>query len=141
MELIKLHPPFTHFAVAMPVALLVVHVYYKLTKRQEDKLHLLFTFLATLSVLSGTLSGMVAHEPIEDKLHQISIFFVHQYLGLFLGAYFVLLFLLRLAFLIKDGTKKVFTIMLILGILLIFLQGYLGGSIVYDHMIRPWLGG
>ena len=79
MELIKLHPPFTHFAIAMPVALFVLHMYYRLINREADKLHLLFTLLATLSVLSAIVSGGVAHEPIEDRLYQIPVFKVNSW--------------------------------------------------------------
>ncbi len=135
MELIKLHPPFTHFAIAMPVALLVLDLYY----RQADSLHFVFSLLASLSVLSATLSGMVAYEPIENNLYQIAIFTTHKYMGFLLAVYFMLLLGVRLGLPKASPMRNLFTFMLIVGVLLLFLQGNLGGSIVYDHMVKPWI--
>ncbi len=139
MELIKLHPPFTHFAIAMPVALLVLDLYYRFTKRQADSLHLIFSLLASLSVLSATISGIVVYEPIEDKLYQITLFPTHKYLGLLLAVYFVLLLGVRLSFSKANLMRNLFSLMLIVGVLLLLLQGNLGGTVVYEHMVKPWL--
>ncbi len=139
MELIKLHPPFTHFAIAMPVALLVLDLYYRFTKRQADSLHLIFSLLASLSVLSATISGIVVYEPIEDKLYQITLFPTHKYLGLLLAVYFVLLLGVRISFSKANLMRNLFSLMLIVGVLLLFLQGNLGGTVVYEHMVKPWL--
>lgn len=139
MELIKLHPPFTHFAIAMPVALLVLDLYYRLTRREIDNLHLIFTVLASLSVLSATLSGMIAYEPIEERLYEINIFSTHKNMGLLLAVYFIFLFVVRLVLSKRPFMRNIFTLMLLLGVSLLFFQGNLGGSIVYDHMVRPWL--
>ncbi|MEJ7553484.1 MAG: DUF2231 domain-containing protein [Aquificaceae bacterium] len=136
MELIKLHPPFTHFAIAMPVALLVLDLYYRFTKRQADSLHFIFSLLASLSVLSATLSGMVVYELIEDKLYQIGIFSTHKYLGFLLAVYFLALLGVRLSFSKAPAMRSLFTVMLLLGTALLFIQGNLGGSVVYDHMVE-----
>lgn len=108
MELIKVHPPIVHFALAMPLSLLLIDLYYRIKKIQPDMLHLLFSFIATFSVLFATLSGMVAYEPIEDRLGIL---------------------------------RALFTFMLLIGVALVLFQGYMGGSVVYDHMVRPWLEG
>lgn len=139
MELIKLHPPFTHFAIAMPVALLILDLYYKFTKKEVDRLHLIFSLLASLSVLSAAISGMIAYEPIEDRLYQISIFSTHKYMGLLLAVYFIVLFGLRLSFSKIPFMRNVFTFLLLLGVVLLFFQGNLGGSVVYDYMVKPWI--
>ena len=68
MELIKLHPPFTHFAIAMPVALLIIDLYYRIRKKDPDGRHMTFSLLVSLSVVLGTISGMIAYEPKEYKL-------------------------------------------------------------------------
>ncbi|MEJ5339580.1 MAG: DUF2231 domain-containing protein [Aquificaceae bacterium] len=139
MELIKLHPPFTHFAIAMPLALLVIDLYYRINRKEPDSLHMLFSFIASLSVLSAAVSGMIAYEPIEEKLYEINIFSTHKNMGLLLAVYFIFLFVVRLVLSKKPLMRNLFTLMLLLGVSLLFFQGNLGGSIVYDHMVRPWL--
>lgn len=139
MEVIKLHPPVVHFAMALPFALLVLDLYYRYTKKNPDSLHLIFTLLASLSVIGATLSGMVAHEPIEDKLHSINVFETHELAGFILGFYFALLAGVRFGFERFSFLRNLFSLLIAVGVLFLFLQGSLGGSIVYDHMIKPWL--
>ncbi|MCS7262372.1 MAG: hypothetical protein NZ560_03025 [Aquificaceae bacterium] len=139
MDVIKLHPPFTHFAVAMPLALVVLDIYYRLKKKDLDSLHLLFSLLTSLSVIGATVSGMIAYEPIEDKLYQIETFKVHKYLGLVMGIYFALLMGVRLSASRGPLWRTLFSLMLLVGALFTFLQGSLGGSVVYDHMVKPWI--
>lgn len=139
MELIKLHPPLVHFAIGLPFALLVLELYYRFTKKQPDRLHLIFTFLSSLSMLGAAVSGYIAYEAIEDKLHRIDIFEIHETLGLILGAYGIVLLLVRLGFERLELLRNVFTFMVLFGFLAILFQGSLGGSVVYDHMVRPWL--
>ncbi|RLJ69854.1 putative membrane protein [Hydrogenivirga caldilitoris] len=137
MELIKIHPPAVHFAIVLPVALLILDLYYRFSGKKPDKLHLIFTLLASLSVVVGAVSGVLAHEPIEEKLETIEVFETHEVLGIFLALYFVSLTGLRLF--LHRIPPVVFTLLTLLGVLMLFLQGNLGGSIVYDHMIVPWL--
>lgn len=134
MEIIKLHAAIVHFGIAMPFALLFMEVFYRLSKRQIDALFIGFSFLVSLSVILSTISGMISYEPIEDKLYQISIFKIHKMLGLFIAVVFALLGLL--AFLKKHA---LFSAVLVIGCVLMLIQGYLGGSVVYDHMVKPWL--
>ncbi|WPM32881.1 hypothetical protein IAE16_04175 [Hydrogenobacter sp. T-2] len=139
MELIKIHPPVVHFAIAMPVALLIIDLYYRIRKKDPDGLHMTFSLLGSLSVVLGAISGMIAYEPIEDKLYQIGIFSTHKYLGLLLAVYFLALLGVRLSFSKTPAMRSLFTVMLLLGTALLFIQGNLGGSVVYDHMVKPWL--
>jgi len=139
-DLIKVHPPVVHFAIALPVVLLVIDLYYRFKKIQPDGLHALITYLSVLAMVGGTISGIIAYEQIEDILYQISFFKIHQYLGLSMTPLF-------LAFLfgfgcckVFDGQKtvfrNVFTVLLVLLVILLFYQGILGGKIVYEHLIK-----
>ncbi|MCS6957291.1 MAG: DUF2231 domain-containing protein [Aquificaceae bacterium] len=139
MELIKIHPPVVHFAIALPFALLVLEIYYRFNRKNPDGLHFIFTLLSSLSVLGAVLSGMVAYEPIEDKLYKIKIFSYHKYTGLFLAVLFIVLFVIRLNIGKSNGMRNLFTLILLLGMILLFIQGSMGGSIVYDHMVKPWV--
>ncbi|MFN7065697.1 MAG: DUF2231 domain-containing protein [Aquificaceae bacterium] len=131
VDIIKIHPPFVHFAIAFPVFLLITHLYYTLTKREWNGLHALLTYLSVLAVIGGTISGIIAHEPIHDVLEKIPPFEVHETLGLFLAPIALVLAVLR--FMKK---QKPFTVLLIILVLLLLYQGYLGGSVVYDHLIK-----
>jgi uncharacterized membrane protein len=139
METIAIHPPFTHFAIAFPLMLLIVHLFYMANKKELDSLHLVLTFLSTLAVVVATITGIIAHEPIETKLEEIKAFGYHQKLGLLLALYFVILFIVRIIMTKTKALNLAFTILFILGVVLLFIQGKLGGSIVYENMITPWL--
>jgi uncharacterized membrane protein len=139
METIAIHPPFTHFAIAFPLMLLIVHLFYMINKKELDSLHLILTFLPALTVVVATITGIIAHEPIETKLEEIKAFGYHQKLGLLLALYFVILSIVRIIMTKTKALNLVFTILLIIGVVLLFIQGKLGGSIVYENMITPWL--
>ena len=136
IDLIKVHPPVVHFAIALPVALLVIDLYYRFKKIQPDGLHSLFTYLSVLAVVGGTISGIIAHEPIEDILYQIPSFEIHEYLGLFLTPLFLALGVVRFLIDKKPVFRNVFTVLLVLLVILLFYQGILGGKIVYEHLIK-----
>jgi Predicted membrane protein len=139
MDTIAIHPPFTHFAIAFPLMLLIIHLFYMINKKELDSLHLLLTFLSALAVVVATITGIIAHEPIETKLEEIKVFGYHQKLGLLLALYFVILAIVRIIMTKTKALNLVFTILLIIGVVLLFIQGKLGGSIVYENMITPWL--
>jgi len=139
METIAIHPPFTHFAIAFPLMLLIIHLFYMINKKELDSLHLVLTFLSALAVVVATITGIIAHEPIEAKLEEIKAFSYHQKLGLLLALYFVILAIVRIIMTKTKALNSVFTILLIFGVVLLFIQGKLGGSIVYENMITPWL--
>jgi uncharacterized membrane protein len=136
IDLIKVHSPVVHFAIALPVVLLVIDLYYRFKKIQPDGLHALFTYLTVFAILGGTISGIVAHEPIEDVLHQIPSFKIHEYLGLSLTPLFLALGFVRFLMDKKPVFRNVFTALLVLLVILLFYQGSLGGKIVYEHLIK-----
>lgn len=73
MEIVKLHPPVVHFAIAFPVFLLLTDVYYRIRRKAPDDLHGMLTYVSVFAVLGATGSGIIAHEPIEERLHQIPV--------------------------------------------------------------------
>ncbi|WP_340690199.1 DUF2231 domain-containing protein [Hydrogenobacter thermophilus] len=138
MELVKLHPPMVHFAIAFPLFLLFTDIYYRWVKKSPDGLHAMLTYVSVFAVLGGTASGIIAHKPIEEKLHQIPVFEAHEILGISLSILFLLLGALRF-FLGGYNTRWIrdaYTSLLLLGVLLLFLQGRWGGMIVYDYLLK-----
>ena len=136
IDLIKVHPQVVHFAIALPVALLVIDLYYRFKKIQSDGLHALFTYLTVFAILGGTVSGIIAHEPIGDILHHAPSFEIHEYLGLSLTPLFLALGVVRFLMDKKPVFRNVFTVLLVLLVNPLFYQGILGGKIVYEHLIK-----
>jgi uncharacterized membrane protein len=87
-------------------------------------------------VIGGAISGIVAHEPIEDILHNAPVFEIHEYLGLSLTPLFLALGFVRFLINKKPVFRNVFTVLLVLLVVLLFYQGSLGGKIVYEHLIK-----
>ncbi|SNZ14610.1 DUF2231 domain-containing protein [Hydrogenobacter hydrogenophilus] len=140
MDLIKLHPPLVHFAIAFPLMTLIMDLYYRFKKNSPNGLHALLTYLSVISVLMATVSGILAHEPIEDKLASVPVFPFHQSLGLFLALWFLAIGAVR--FLMDRGPgslRNIYTVLLVLGVLLLFVQGRWGGIIVYDYLLKKGL--
>jgi hypothetical protein len=102
----------------------------------SDGLHALITYLSVLAVVGGTISGIIAHEPIEDILHNVLAFEIHEYLGLSLTPLFLALGFVRFSMDKKPVFRNVFTVLLVLLVILLFYQGFLGGKIVYEHLIK-----
>ncbi|MEN3034244.1 MAG: hypothetical protein ABDH18_04575 [Aquificaceae bacterium] len=134
MEIIKLHAAVVHFGIAIPFGLLFMEIFYRVSKRQIDGLYIGFSLLASISVILSTLSGIISYEPIEDKLYQIPIFETHKILGLFTAGVFALLGLLAVL-----KKHSFLSAVLVFGCILLLIQGWLGGSVVYDHMVKPWI--
>ncbi|RMH80498.1 MAG: hypothetical protein D6674_04535 [Acidobacteria bacterium] len=142
MELMKLHPPVVHFAIAFPVFMFITDLYYRWKKKPPDGLHVLLTYISTLALLGGTGSGIIAHKPIEEELHTIGVFEFHESLGIFLSLLFLGLAFVRFYL---DKTKggmrlrDIYTLLLAVGVILLFLQGRWGGMIVYDYLLKTGL--
>jgi uncharacterized membrane protein len=100
---------------------------------------LVINIIVRFGVIVATITGIIAHEPIEAELEEIKAFGYHQKLGLLLALYFVILAIVRIIMTKTKALNLVFTILLIIGVVLLFIQGKLGGSIVYENMITPWL--
>lgn len=135
----KLHPPFTHFAVALPLALFVTASFqvwrFKTLRPSEG---LLFC-LAVLGVVAAAATGMIAHNavelfPISDEaktwLHR------HEDLGTGLAFFYLLLSAYRFRLHVrppsKTGGYRPYLLLLLLGSSALLVQGAIGGMLVYD---------
>lgn len=87
-------------------------------------------------MVGGSVSGIIAHEPIEDILHHVPSFKIHEYLGLSLAPLFLALGVVRFLMDKKPVFRNVFTVLLVLLVILLFYQGSLGGKVVYEHLIK-----
>ncbi len=142
--IVKLHPPVVHFAVALPVLLLLLEVGYLLHRRPPDGLELGAVLLTFLSVLAAYVTGYVAHEsvgdmPIEDRA--VDLLHTHGRVGLILMTllFTVLLFRLLYRYLPLNLVRYLYVLLIAVSAALALYQGLLGGTLVYDFGVgvRP----
>lgn len=139
MDALKLHAALVHFAIVLPITLLITDIYYRAKGRPIDGLHAAITYLSFFAVILSTSTGFLSYPKLGKEVLDIGEFHVHRALGLALnGLYFILA---TLRFLMhsqssQNTIRKLFTFLLLICILLTLYQGRLGGSIVYDHLIK-----
>ncbi len=139
MDIVKLHAALVHFAIVFPVSLLLIELYYLLTKRQPDGLHALFTYLSFFVVIMATATGFFASVKFGKEILSFSQFHVHRALGLALNGLFFSLAVVRFLMHSESSRKtlrKIFIILLLACVVLLLYQGKLGGAIVYDHLLK-----
>ncbi len=139
MDAIKLHAALVHFAIVFPVVLLIIDVYYWIKKRSIDGLHAFFTYVSFFAVIFATSTGFFSYPSFGKEILGIGEFHIHRGLGLALNGLFFTLATLR--FLMhsessQNTLRKLFTALLIICTILILYQGKLGGTIVYDYLIK-----
>ena len=133
-----LHPAVVHFAIVLPIVILLLEVYNLGVKRRSISVFSLFLVLLVAvifaaSYLTGTVDGKAATDALslggktELKEHKlIGIYLTYASLGLVL---FKLLFMV-----IRKVWGKIFFILILSGFILGTLyQGKEGGDLVYKH--------
>jgi uncharacterized membrane protein len=140
----KVHPPFTHFGIAFPVALLVLEIAYLILRRKPDSIEFTFIVLALLGVLAATLSGYYVYTHIDEESlskEGLELLESHELLGFILTGVYLVVLGLRIAYsLIKDESKKniirwIYLAIILLSVFAGFFQGYLGGELAYGGLV------
>jgi len=136
-EVVKLHPPAVHFAVALPFLALLLEGLYHLKRRRPDEVEFFVLLASSGAVVAAAVTGYVAHESMENlPISQEALEFLHTHetLGLILAGLFLLVLLLRLVYLFKPlpFVHHLYVLLLLVGVLGLFYQGSLGGKLVYD---------
>ncbi len=134
---VRYHPPAVHFAVSLPIILLVLEAFYILRGKRPDSLEFLFVFLTSSAVTGGALTGYVAHESMEDipiQAKALELLHTHETLGIYLAVLFWLVFALRLLYTFKPSLilRLFYLILMLAGAGGVLFQGSLGGKLVYD---------
>jgi len=144
IEVMKVHPPFTHFGIAFPVALLVLEIAYLILRRKPDGIEFTFIVLALLGVLLATLSGYYVYTHIDEESlskEGLELLESHELLGFILTGVYLVVLGLRIAYsLIKDESKKniirwIYLAIILLSVFAGFFQGYLGGELAYGGLV------
>lgn len=137
-----IHPPFTHFAVALPLAAFVVAGYQLWRLKALDSSELLLFCLSVLGVAAAAVTGSVAHEAVEaSPVSDAAMMWLHRHedLGTGLALYFLLLPAYRFRLHIRPpggpAGYRPYLLLLFLGVAALFAQGAIGGMMVYEFGI------
>lgn len=136
-EVVKLHPPVVHFAIALPLFALLLEGFYHLRGRKPDDIEFLTLLLASGAVVGAAVTGYVAHESMENlpiSPQALELLHTHETLGIALAGLFSLILLLRLVYAFKPVPviHHIYVLLLLTGVAGLLYQGNLGGKLVYD---------
>jgi len=133
-----IHPATVHFAMVLPVVTSVFGIAYLINKQEIfSKITTMLMFFTALTMAGVWYSGSVAGPEIYDFLSEAgqSALVEHKELGLYLAISMSLVLLLKI---IGCKMKKFFleaiSIVALIAIMLAtFIQGDIGGELVYNH--------
>ncbi|HIQ31139.1 MAG TPA: DUF2231 domain-containing protein [Aquifex aeolicus] len=136
-EVVKIHPPAVHFAIALPVFALLVGAMYHLRGREPDEVELMTLLLASGAVVAASITGYVAHESMEHlpiTEEALGVLHTHETLGIGIAVLFSIIAVLRIAYMLKASKviHRLYMLLLLVGVVLLFLQGNHGGRLVYE---------
>lgn len=137
----ELHPPIVHFAIALTMMGVIFEILGFIFNRESLKHAGFWTFLfGVIAVWGAMLTGHIAEESIENFLTEDDkkILETHEELGNVLPFIFTILGGLRLYLWFKEN-KKLYYLFLIAGLIsigLVGFQGKLGGTLVYEHLVK-----
>lgn len=135
---VLLHPPVDHFAIALPVVILLLELINLVAKKRAiSLLSLFFVILTVVAVVAAYLTGSVDGKEAfvllsEDGQAELK---AHKLLGTYLVYISALLLLLKLlAMMIRKALMQiVYLTVLVLFVAGILYQGNEGGELVYEH--------
>ncbi len=136
-----LHPPLVHFAIALTITGTIFEILGIYFKKDSLKHAGFWSFVVgVIFVWGAMLSGHEAGENIEKFLSSDTkeILETHEELGEILPYIFTVLGGLRIYLWFKENKKLyyLFLIGAVISTVFIGYQGKLGGTIVYDHLIK-----
>ena len=135
MEMFLNHPSFVHFAVALPVVVVLFQLIYMATKNKAyETSTLVLLFLATISVVMAMYTGNIVGPdvyPLLNKEAQHALL-EHKQNGLYIAIFFAVTLVLKISL---KKWQNLLAVLLILGALGVLYQGKLGGELVYKHAV------
>jgi len=135
---VLLHPPVDHFAIALPVVILLLELINLVAKKRAiSVLSLFFIVLTVVAVVAAYLTGTVDAKETFDALSESGQADLkeHKLLGIYLVYISGLLLVFKLLSMMisKALVQMVYLLMLVLFVTGILYQGNEGGELVYEH--------
>ncbi len=135
-----IHPIFVHFAIVLPVAVLLIEIINLLTKRKALSVSAyillgLTIFIYLLTYLSGKSDASENFALLSEETQNLVK--EHRNLGAYLLYFSVFPIIFKVLSLIKkSGMLFAYFLVLVLFITATFFQGKDGGALVYDHGVN-----
>jgi len=135
----ELHPPVVHFAIALSITGVVFELLGRVLHKKELTEAGFYTLLVgVLFLWLAWFTGHSAEELVEEfveKSPAYELLELHEGIGNFLPFFFTLLAGIRVYLKIKDSRKLriLFLLLGVIGIILVVVQGRLGGKLVYEY--------
>jgi len=110
-EIVKLHPPAVHFAIALPLFALLSEGFYTLKRKSPDDLEFFTLLVASGAVITTSVTGYIAHKSMESlpiKKEALEALHIHETIGLTLAGLFAFMFLIRAVYVIKSDYQLPF---------------------------------
>ncbi|HEY9129381.1 MAG TPA: DUF2231 domain-containing protein [Sulfurovum sp.] len=138
---VLLHPPVVHFAIAIPVLILLLELINLAFRKRAISGVSLFLIFLTLVVsvaayFTGLVDGKEAFEALSDSAKEDLA--EHKTLGIYLmlASFVLLLFKILSMVSVKGIMKGLYLLVLIVFVAGIFEQGEEGGELVYEHGVN-----
>jgi uncharacterized membrane protein len=134
-EIHKLHPLIVHFPIGLLFTSLVFYFFAAAKKSKGAELVALSNLIAgTLISYGAVYSGLLAEDAVEHSGPIHDFVELHEILGWGVAGIFTILSLWGLIAYKRSGGKVIplFLILLLIGGIVLGIQGYLGGFLVYD---------
>lgn len=135
---VLLHPPVDHFAIALPVVILLLELINLVAKKRAiSVLSLFFIILTVIAVAAAYLTGMVDAKETFDLLSETGQAELkeHKILGTYLVIVSALLLIFKLLSMLisKALVQVLYLLLLVLFVAGMLNQGNEGGELVYEH--------
>ncbi|NPB07428.1 MAG: DUF2231 domain-containing protein [Aquificae bacterium] len=135
----ELHPPVVHFAIALSITGIVFEFLGRALSKKELTEAGFYTLLGgALFLWLAWFTGHSAEELVEEVVEKgpaYELLELHESIGNFLPFFFTFLVVLRSYIRVKDSVKlrNLFLLLGAAGIILVVVQGRLGGKLVYEY--------
>jgi len=134
-----IHPLFVHFAIALPIVILIIELYNLIARRRSIAvLSLLFMVLLAVVIFGAILTGATDAKLANVSSEVKDIILEHKAIATYLlyGVGVLIILKLLSMFVAKNLFKIAYVIFTIIFIAVTFYNGKLGGSLVYEHGVN-----
>ncbi len=134
-----IHPLFVHFAIALPIVILIIELYNLITRRRSIAVLSLFFMVLLAIVIFGAILTGATDAKLANASGQIKeIILEHKAIATYLlyGVGVLIILKLLSMFVARNLFKITYVIFIFIFIAVTFYNGKLGGSLVYEYGVN-----